>query len=66
MVLEGTAPGADGSTPRAPTHGLDIDQDGVRQHWETSDDGGATWQTAFDRGTAAAKGYPVRPADKSR
>lgn len=25
-----------------------VERDGVRQHWETSEDSGATWTTAFD------------------
>jgi hypothetical protein len=50
MVLEGTAPGADGTTPQRQRITWTPDQDGVRQHWETSDNGGATWQTAFDGG----------------
>ena len=48
MVLEGTAPGADGRPARqritwAPLAGGD-----VRQLWEASSDGGATWSTVFD------------------
>jgi hypothetical protein len=27
---------------------IDGDPDRVRQHWEASTDGGATWTTAFD------------------
>jgi hypothetical protein len=48
MVLEGTAPGADGATLQGQRITWSSDDHGVRQHWESSDDGGATWQTAFD------------------
>jgi hypothetical protein len=59
MVLEGTIPGADGATPQRQRISWTPGDDGVRQHWETSDDDGATWQTAFDgryrrRSTTAA------------
>jgi len=50
MVLEGSAPHAQsaGATLRhriAWTPGAD---GSVRQHWQTSEDGGTTWSTAFD------------------
>jgi hypothetical protein len=47
MVLEGTLPGADGSAEHQRITWTP-EPDGVRQHWEASSDGGASWQTAFD------------------
>jgi hypothetical protein len=47
MVLEGTAPG-EGDALERQRITWSRDQDDVRQHWETSRDDGATWQTAFD------------------
>jgi hypothetical protein len=47
MVLEGTAPGAGGAPERQRITWTPEDG-GVRQHWETSADDGATWLTAFD------------------
>lgn len=47
MVLEGTAPGEDGAHERQRITWTPHDGH-VRQHWETSADDGATWQTAFD------------------
>lgn len=52
MVLEGTTPARD--DPEATVHHriswsvIDGDADLVRQHWETSKDGGSTWETLFD------------------
>ena len=50
MVLEGTTTGPDGAETlnRVTWSRLDDGGDRVRQHWETSTDGGATWTTAFD------------------
>jgi len=50
MVLEGTTTGADGTETRNRITWtvLDADGDRVRQLWETSTDGGATWSAAFD------------------
>lgn len=47
MVLEGVAPGESEDLVR---HRITWtpSADGVRQHWETSADDGATWTTAFD------------------
>jgi hypothetical protein len=48
MVLEGVVtpgPGGPGQRQRIT---WSPEQDGVRQHWETSDDDGTSWQTAFD------------------
>ncbi len=49
MVLEGleTDPASDTTTRHRITWTPTADG-GVRQHWETSVDGGATWTTAFD------------------
>ena len=50
MVLEGVAPLPDGQATlrhRISWSLVDADPDHVRQHWETSEDGGA-WETAFD------------------
>lgn len=48
MVLEGHAPGedSDGSQPQRIT--WTPEPDGVRQHWETTVDGGTVWTTVFD------------------
>lgn len=48
MRLEGTrvGPGGQQLTERITWTRLDADR--VRQHWETSTDGGATWRTSFD------------------
>jgi hypothetical protein len=52
MVLEGERPSqADPSRTvrhRVTWRLVDGDPDHVRQHWEGSEDGGATWQTLFD------------------
>jgi hypothetical protein len=48
MVLEGAVPGADGAPPQLQRITWTPGPDGVRQHWETSDDAGISWQTAFD------------------
>jgi len=52
MVLEGTTPDLEqpGRTlrHRISWSVMDGDPDQVRQHWETSADDGATWETAFD------------------
>lgn len=47
MVLSGTAPGRGGAPERQRITWTPEDT-GVRQHWESSPDDGATWQTAFD------------------
>jgi hypothetical protein len=47
MVLQGTAPTAGGASQHQRITWTP-EPDGVRQHWESSDDEGATWQTAFD------------------
>ena len=50
MVLEGETKGPGGAAirNRITWSVVDGDADRVRQHWETSSDGGATWSTAFD------------------
>lgn len=50
MVLEGETVGPNGQTTanRITWTRIDGDPDRVRQHWETSTDGGGTWTTAFD------------------
>ncbi len=50
MVMEGETIGADGSATRnrVTWSRVDGDRDRVRQHWEVSTDGGASWSTAFD------------------
>jgi uncharacterized protein DUF1579 len=47
MVLEGTAPATAGAVPQRQRITWTPRPDGVRQHWESSDDRG-TWETAFD------------------
>lgn len=47
MVLEGTAPNDAGVAERQRITWTPEDG-GVRQHWESSADEGATWSTAFD------------------
>jgi Protein of unknown function (DUF1579) len=47
MVLEGVVPGEKGSG-QLQRITWTRERDGVRQHWQASDDEGATWQTAFD------------------
>ena len=57
MVLEGE--GRDGSGPlrhRITWNRIDGDPDRVRQLWETSRNGGATWVVAFD-GTYVREGH---------
>jgi hypothetical protein len=52
MVLEGATPSRE--RPGAEVHHriswsvIDGDRDRVRQHWESSKDGGATWDSVFD------------------
>ena len=48
MVLQGSAVAADGGASQRQRITWTPGPDGVRQHWETSDDDGSTWQTAFD------------------
>jgi hypothetical protein len=48
MVLEGTVTGADAVLPQRQRITWTRESDGVRQHWETSDDDGITWKTSFD------------------
>lgn len=51
MVLEGSVPSRDGGGQahhRISWSVIDGDPDLVRQHWETSADGGASWETLFD------------------
>lgn len=45
MVLEGKAASV---RQRISWSVIEGDQDRVRQHWETSDDDGANWETPFD------------------
>ena len=48
MVLSGERPGANGA-PQTDRITWTRNADGsVRQHWETSTDGGKTWTTSFD------------------
>ncbi|MGC4111128.1 MAG: hypothetical protein QM747_12045 [Nocardioides sp.] len=47
MVLGGSAPGESGD-PERQRITWSREEGGVRQHWETSADDGATWATAFD------------------
>lgn len=57
MVLEGKRKGAKGRTvtDRITWEKVHGDADRVRQLWQTSEDGGKTWTTAFD-GTYIRKG----------
>jgi len=50
MVLEGETKRPDGTAimNRITWSIVDRDPDTVRQHWQSSTDGGATWTTAFD------------------
>jgi len=50
MVMEGETVRPDGTTAlqRITWSRLDGDPDRVRQHWESSTDGGESWTTAFD------------------
>ncbi len=48
MILEGETLDRDGRTIRNRITWTPSDDGTVRQHWETSKDGGATWETAFD------------------
>jgi hypothetical protein len=53
MVLEGERPGpaGEGGEVAAVRHRITwtpLGEERVRQHWETSKDGGETWSTAFD------------------
>ncbi len=52
MILEGERP-SQADPSRSVRHRIswgliDGDPDHLRQHWEASEDGGATWQTLFD------------------
>ena len=65
MVLSGETVDAQGNATlqRITWNQVDGDPDRVRQHWEASTDGGATWTTAFDglytrTGDAAAADAP--------
>ncbi len=48
MVLEGSVVVASAAPPQRQRITWTREADDVRQHWETSDDDGETWQTAFD------------------
>ncbi|MDX1501302.1 MAG: hypothetical protein R3325_02990 [Thermoanaerobaculia bacterium] len=48
MTLEGESTGQDGSPVRNRVVWTDNPDGTVRQQWEVSRDGGATWTTAFD------------------
>lgn len=48
MVLEADTPGPNGTTLRQRITWTPKADGRVRQHWETSSDGGTTWRTAFD------------------
>ena len=48
MVLTGEQPARNGGTARNRITWTPKSPDEVRQHWEVSTDGGATWQTSFD------------------
>ncbi len=48
MVMEQTVTGADGKTTRHRITWTPLDGGDVRQHWESSTDGGTTWSTLFD------------------
>ena len=48
MVLEGLAPGEDADVLELQRITWTPEPDGVRQHWESSADAGATWSTVFD------------------
>jgi len=48
MVLEGLAPGEDPSAMLLQRITWTREDAGVRQHWQSSADDGATWATVFD------------------
>lgn len=48
MVMEGEQPAANGSTTRQRITWTPAADGTVRQLWESSNDGGKTWNTAFD------------------
>ena len=48
MVLEGVRPGPGGAEIKQRITWTPLPDKRVRQHWQTSADAGATWQTAFD------------------
>ena len=48
MVLEGEAPAPDGTPAKQRIRWTPRPDGTVRQHWETSTDGGKSWTTAFD------------------
>ena len=48
MVLEGDSPDGKGGTVRNRISWSPLAAGHVRQVWETSSDGGKTWETAFD------------------
>ncbi|NNF27658.1 MAG: hypothetical protein HKN73_10605, partial [Gemmatimonadetes bacterium] len=60
MVLEGTTQSQNGASQQRITWSVIDEGPNVRQLWETSTDGGATWTTAFD-GTYV----PVDPESSS-
>jgi len=55
MVLQGLAPAEHGGKVQTQRITWTPEQDGVRQHWETSADG-ATWTTLFDGHYRPARG----------
>jgi hypothetical protein len=49
MILEGVSPGGKGEAElRHRITWSQLDQGGLRQHWQSSKDGGATWTDVFD------------------
>lgn len=55
MVLSGELPGREGGTALHRITWTPVGPDEVRQKWEASRDGGASWETVFD-GTYRRKG----------
>lgn len=47
MLLQGTLPGVDGGVQQQRIRWTPHPDGSVTQHWDTSDDGGASWNTSF-------------------
>jgi hypothetical protein len=62
MVMEGTTPAADARQKDPTLNRISWSPEGagvVRQHWETSADGGRTWTTSFDGRYHPAPAAPI-------
>lgn len=63
MVMEGELPRAEGGVQRQRITWTPADDGSVTQRWETSDDGGASWQVTFLGVYRRVPGEPGSPSE---